>query len=107
MGSTVKGTVDDAIDQCGVVFNIRDSIEEERARAEQSTDGQQKRMHAQKGIKIQMFSVVQLNVSAAGLHNLRRYFGLITFQAYLQSTEPDTMKSFESFETFVQNRPGS
>jgi hypothetical protein len=41
-----------------------------------------------------------------GLQNLRRYFGLIIFQAYLQSTIPDTMQSFESIETFVKNRPG-
>lgn len=41
-----------------------------------------------------------------GLQNLRRYFTLIIFQAYLYSTEPDTMRSFESFESFVKNRPG-
>lgn len=42
----------------------------------------------------------------AGLQNLRRYFELIIFQSYLQSTEPDTMASFESVETYVKNRPG-
>lgn len=42
----------------------------------------------------------------AGLYNLRRYFELIVFQAYLQSTEPDTMQNFESFESFVQKLPG-
>ena len=41
-----------------------------------------------------------------GLQNLRRYFELIIFQWYLQSTEPDTIRSVESIETFVQNRPG-
>jgi hypothetical protein len=46
-------------------------------------------------------------MSAAGLQHLRRYFGLIVFQAYLQSTEADTIESFESFESFVRNRPGS
>jgi hypothetical protein len=42
----------------------------------------------------------------AGLQNLRRYFELIIFQSYLQSTEPDTMASFESVEIYVKNRPG-
>ncbi|KAF9466586.1 inositol hexakisphosphate-domain-containing protein [Collybia nuda] len=87
-GPTVKNTVDDAIDQCSTVFNLRDSIEESRTRAEQATDEKQKRIHAQKG-----------------LQNLRRYFELIVFQSYLQSTEPDTMQEFESVETYVKNRP--
>ena len=39
------------------------------------------------------------------MHNLRRYFELIIFQAYLQSIEPDTMRSFETIESFVKGRP--
>lgn len=42
-----------------------------------------------------------------GLQNLRRYFELMVFQSYLQSIEPDTMQNFESFESFVENRPGT
>ncbi|KZT29832.1 hypothetical protein NEOLEDRAFT_1174835 [Neolentinus lepideus HHB14362 ss-1] len=87
-GPAVKYAVDDAIDQCAEVFNLRDSIEEYRALAEQATDDRQKKSFAQKG-----------------LHNLRRYFELIIFQAYLQSTEPDTMQSHETFESFVASRP--
>ncbi|KAF8917222.1 inositol hexakisphosphate-domain-containing protein [Mucidula mucida] len=87
-GLAVKNVVDDAVDQCAVVYNLRESIEESRIMAEQATDERQKKMHTQKG-----------------LHNLRRYFELIVFQAYLQSTEPDTMDNFESVETFVKNRP--
>ena len=49
-GPTVKDIVDAAIDQCSSVFNLRDSIEESRNRAEQATDEKQKRIHAQKGI---------------------------------------------------------
>lgn len=45
-------------------------------------------------------------VATAGLHNLRRYFELIIFQSYLQSIQPDTMRSFETIETFVKDRPG-
>ncbi|KAH7925850.1 hypothetical protein BV22DRAFT_1033556 [Leucogyrophana mollusca] len=87
-GPAVKNTVDEAIDRCAEVYNLRDAIEEERTRAEQAADDRQKRSHASKG-----------------LQNLRRYFELIVFQAYLQSTEPDTIKSFETFETFIENRP--
>ncbi|KAE9405167.1 hypothetical protein BT96DRAFT_916343 [Gymnopus androsaceus JB14] len=87
-GITVKETVDNAIDQCAVVNNLRDSIEESRVQAEQATDEKQKRAHAQKA-----------------LQNLRRYFELIVFQAYLQSNQPNTMQALESIETFVKNRP--
>ena len=31
----------------------------------------------------------------------------MVFQSYLQSIEPDTMQNFESFESFVENRPGT
>ena len=86
----VKQAVDDAIDQCSEVFNLRDSIEEARARAEEATDEGQRRLHAHRG-----------------LQNLRRYFELIIFQAYLQSIEPDTMQTHESFESFVKDRPGT
>lgn len=106
-GLAVKNTVDEAIDRCSVVFNLIDSIEEARMQAEQATDEQQKRMHASRGalyLPRAPFST-SMNVSL-GLRNLRRYFTLIVFQAYLQSTEPDTMRSFETFETFVKNRPG-
>jgi hypothetical protein len=48
----VKNIVDDAIDQCSTVFNLRDSIEESRNRAEQATDEKQKRIHAQKGLSL-------------------------------------------------------
>ncbi|KAI0330242.1 hypothetical protein GY45DRAFT_1323965 [Cubamyces sp. BRFM 1775] len=87
-GPMVKQAVDDAIDQCSEVFNLRDSIEEARARAEEATDEGQRRLHAHRG-----------------LQNLRRYFELIIFQAYLQSIEPDTMQTHESFESFVKDRP--
>ncbi|EPT01640.1 hypothetical protein FOMPIDRAFT_1119753 [Fomitopsis schrenkii] len=87
-GPAVKSTVDDAIDQCAEVVNLRESIEEARARAEQATDERHRKQYAHKG-----------------LQNLRRYFELMVFQSYLQSIEPDTMQNFESFESFVENRP--
>ncbi|KAG1795306.1 inositol hexakisphosphate-domain-containing protein [Suillus plorans] len=88
-GPAVKNTVDEVIDRCAIVMNLRDSIEDERDLAEKATDEKQKRIHASKGI-----------------HNLQRYFELILFQAYLRSTEPDTMQSFETFKSFIENRPG-
>jgi hypothetical protein len=48
-GRAVKNAVDSAIDQCGEVENLRDSIEEARIRAEQTTDDAQKRALGQKG----------------------------------------------------------
>ncbi|KAI0255159.1 inositol hexakisphosphate-domain-containing protein [Lactifluus subvellereus] len=87
-GPAVKAAVDDAIDQSAEVFNLRDSIEEARIRADQATDERMKRSFAQKG-----------------LQNLRRYFELIVFQAYLQSTEPDTLQTYQTFEAFVKNLP--
>lgn len=48
-GPAVKSAVDEAIDQCSIVYNLRDAIEESRARAEEATDERQKRIHAQKG----------------------------------------------------------
>ncbi|KAG6806251.1 hypothetical protein H0H93_003276, partial [Arthromyces matolae] len=69
-------------------INLREAIEEARNHAESTSDETQKRAFALKGI-----------------HHLRRYFELIVFQSYLQSTEPDTRQSFETVETFVKNRP--
>ncbi len=48
-GLDVKNIVDDTIDQCDVFYNLRDSIEESRIRAEQATDEKQKKLHTQKG----------------------------------------------------------
>lgn len=87
-GPAVKNTVDEVIDRCAIVMNLRDSIEDERILAEKASDEKQKRIHASKG-----------------MHNMRRYFELILFQAYLRSTEPDTMQSFETFKSFIENRP--
>jgi hypothetical protein len=87
-GHAIKMAVDEAIDQCSAVYNMRDAIEEARARAEEAVDEKQKRVHA-----------------AKGMQNLRRYFELMVFQAYLQSTEPDTMDSLPSVENYVKERP--
>ncbi|EJD06892.1 uncharacterized protein FOMMEDRAFT_75682 [Fomitiporia mediterranea MF3/22] len=87
-GLVVKEAVDSAIDSCSEAFNLRDSIEEARINAEQATNDQQRKMYAQRG-----------------LHNLRRYFELIIFRWYLSTIEPDTIRTVESFESFVKNHP--
>ncbi|KAG8953141.1 hypothetical protein FRC04_003089 [Tulasnella sp. 424] len=87
-GLKVKEAVDDAIDQCGDVYNLRDSIETFRILAEEATDPRQKRQYYQRG-----------------LANLKRYFELIIFQAYLESTPPDTIRTIETFESYVKKQP--
>jgi hypothetical protein len=57
--------VDDAIDQCAEVFNLRDSIEEARIRAEQATDERTKRSFTQKGLHPYSSANVFLIVSKA------------------------------------------
>ncbi|CAE6502206.1 unnamed protein product [Rhizoctonia solani] len=87
-GPDVKRMVDDAIDQCDQFMNLRESIEDARLQAEGSTDEQQKKRFIQ-----------------IGLHNLRKYFELIVFQSFLTENDPDTVRTFASFEEFVKSRP--
>jgi hypothetical protein len=46
----VKRAVDDAIDRCSAVYNLRDAIEESRVRAEEATDDKLIRLHTSKGM---------------------------------------------------------
>jgi hypothetical protein len=41
--------VDDAIDQCSAVYNLRESIDLLRVKSEEATDEGQKKLYAQKG----------------------------------------------------------
>lgn len=54
-GLAVKNAVDEAIDQCSVVSNLRDYIEEARTRAEEATDEQQRRIYAARGLSFNQF----------------------------------------------------
>jgi hypothetical protein len=67
-GPAVKNAVDEAIDQCGLVFNLRDSIEEARASAEQTTDQQSRRMFVQKGdTRVSLlYTIVLIGISVQG-----------------------------------------
>jgi hypothetical protein len=48
-GPAIKSTVDDAIDQCSAVYNLRDSIDILRVKSEEATDEGQRKLYAQKG----------------------------------------------------------
>ena len=68
----------------------REAIEDSRVRAEEESDDKER--------KAQQFR---------GIHNLRRYFLLIEFQAYLQATRPGMLQDHETFEAFLRHNPGS
>jgi protein-tyrosine phosphatase len=87
-GLEVKKTVDDAVDQCAGVVNLREAIEDARIAAEQTDDPE---VRAQ---KIQ-----------SGVNNFRRYFQLIVFQAYLDATPPVRLDTMPSFEEYVRDQP--
>ena len=74
-GPVVKAAVDDAIDQCAEVFNLRDSIEEARIRAEQTTDEREKKLFAQKGL---LLPYLYANISLIPLKAFRVYDGTLS-----------------------------
>jgi hypothetical protein len=49
-GPEVKSAVDNAIDQCSAVYNLRDAIEDARTLAEEANDEKQSRVHTSKGV---------------------------------------------------------
>ena len=48
-GTHIKEIVDDAVNTCGQVYNVIDSIEDERMLAEEATDPEQKKRHTEQG----------------------------------------------------------
>lgn len=55
---------------------------------------------------LQFTFTIRINTThRLGLVNLKRYFELIIFQAYLESTPPDTIRTVETFESYVKKRP--
>ncbi|XP_004345330.1 hypothetical protein CAOG_06581 [Capsaspora owczarzaki ATCC 30864] len=82
-GLECKAVVDEAIDVCGAVINLRESVDLCRKLAEQESDETRQHVHIRTGIA-----------------QLKRYFLLIAFQAYLlqnNSTSLDQMPSFASW----------
>lgn len=87
-GLEVKKMVDECIDQCATVTNLREAIEEARLAAEDTEDEALRKKRIQSAI-----------------HNLRRYFLLIVFQSYLSQTRPDLLEASPSFRSFVTRQP--
>ena len=79
--------VDDAIDSTATHFNLRDTIESFRTKAEDAQDPTLRKEYIEKGI-----------------YHLRRYFHLLLFQAYLDDRAMDDDEPY-SFESFIRHRP--
>ena len=86
-GQEIKRVVDDAIDACGFILNIREAIEQERLRALDASSDDERQQHVVYGVR-----------------SLRRYFNILLFQAYLNSVRPDTIVT-QSYEQFVRKQP--
>jgi hypothetical protein len=54
-GNKVKSIVDETIDQCSQIYNLRDSIEEARVKAEKAIDEHQKKVYTAKGMMMPSF----------------------------------------------------
>ena len=51
-GVAIKASVDEAIDKCDELLNIRESIEDARTQAEQASSEQKKKDFAQRGMSL-------------------------------------------------------
>ncbi|WFC98121.1 hypothetical protein MYAM1_000844 [Malassezia yamatoensis] len=86
-GQEVKRVVDDCIDQCSTILNLRRTIEDARLAALDAQSDAERNRHINSGIR-----------------SLQRYAHLLLFQAYLQTIKPETMLS-NTFERFVKRQP--
>ena len=85
-GLECKAIVDDCIDKCAQIMNLRVAIDNWRSQAEQATEDNVRRRAVQKGIQY-----------------LKRYFMLICFQAYLDQTRPDQgLSEIETFSAWLR-----
>ncbi|CAO0803096.1 unnamed protein product [Mucor circinelloides] len=87
-GLEVKHTVDDVIDTCGAFLNLREMIESEHIKSDNQDDEVKKKAHIKRGIAA-----------------LQRYFVLLCFEAYLDSTSPELVNSTPTFESWMNKRP--
>ncbi|MBW0461895.1 hypothetical protein O181_001610 [Austropuccinia psidii MF-1] len=89
-GRGIKAAVDAAIDKCSAVYDLVDSIEVCRLKAEECGED---------------LAAKEYNTKR-GLSNLRRYAFVLIFTCYLNETKADTwreLKESKSFEVFWQN----
>lgn len=82
-GLESKRIVDLTIDLCSVHLNLRDCIEDFRLIAENEPDVEKASQDIRRGVQC-----------------LKRYFLIITFQAYLDQFTPDCLDEMESFESW-------
>ncbi|GAA5805134.1 inositol hexakisphosphate-domain-containing protein [Helicostylum pulchrum] len=86
-----KGVVDYTLDQCSVgASNLRATIESARIQAEKEIEDD----------PTQFKRTVK-----RGITSLERYFMLICFQAYLDSTSASMVRETESFASWMKRRP--
>ena len=90
-GREIKMHVDSAIQQCAGVFNLLDSIEDARQEAEDTSDQK-----------------IKDSKTRRGLDDLRRYFLLVLFAAWLNQASGDDVQALRderSFKQFVRDNP--
>ena len=87
-GLECKRIVDEIIEHCSHAINLRTAVESCRNDAERDLgDSNATKRSVKKGIL-----------------NLKRYFLLICFQAYLNDTSPDTLESLVTFKSWFALR---
>ncbi|KAI9265662.1 inositol hexakisphosphate-domain-containing protein [Helicostylum pulchrum] len=88
-GLEIKYIVDQVIDTCGAFLNLREMIESEHLKAENEKDPAKKVAYIKRGVSA-----------------LQRYFVLLCFQAYLDSTSSDeSIDTTKTFEDWMGKRP--
>lgn len=90
-GREIKMHVDTAIQQCAGVYNLIDSIEDARQDADDCIDEQKRESKVRRGTD-----------------DLRRYFMLVLFAAWLNESSGDSVQALrgeQSFENFVKDHP--
>ncbi|ORX60585.1 hypothetical protein DM01DRAFT_1332719 [Hesseltinella vesiculosa] len=80
-----KQVVDDVLDQCDLTINLRDVVEKVRIQAETETDDVERRRKIKRGMVA-----------------LERYYVLICFQVYLDTTPPDLLHETMSFRQWMK-----
>jgi hypothetical protein len=95
-GLDVKRTVDDAIDICASYVNLRDAIRQTPAEASASASSaeiKRAKDNSEEGHR-------------RAVANLRRYYILLVFQAFLDDTSPDaTVATRDTFSSWMEHHP--
>jgi hypothetical protein len=107
-GLNVKATVDAAIDKCASLsFNLIDSIEDSRLKAENASDEKERKKQFNRGMISDFNDCEDQHEPCSGRHNLRRYYTLLLFQAYLDSITLEDRLNLQTFGQFIEAHPGN